>query len=89
MARNQSEHVFTALGDSKFNIAIYSGFLFGIFLFGLMRAILFFKVAVDAAEILHRRMFISIIRSRLIFFDSNPVGEYALNQDESTTSYYY
>ncbi|XP_052777823.1 ATP-binding cassette sub-family C member 4-like [Mya arenaria] len=60
--------------DTNFNIAVFGGILGAVFLFGILRALMFFKVAVDASQTLHKTMFNSILRSHMQFFDNNPVG---------------
>ncbi|GFN81901.1 ATP-binding cassette subfamily c member 4, partial [Plakobranchus ocellatus] len=40
----------------------------------LSRALLFFKFAVDASKNLHNQMFARLLRTKIIFFDINPVG---------------
>lgn len=67
--------------DTGFNVAVFSGIIGSVFLFGLLRALMFFKVAVDASQSLHNTMFASILRSHIGFFDTNPVGEYSLIYD--------
>ncbi|KAL4220738.1 Multidrug resistance-associated protein 4 [Mactra antiquata] len=60
--------------DTHYNVAVFSGIIGSVFLFGLLRALMFFKVTVDASQHLHNRMFASILRSHIGFFDTNPVG---------------
>ncbi|KAK7478989.1 hypothetical protein BaRGS_00029750 [Batillaria attramentaria] len=60
--------------DSHRNIYIFTGIIAGVFIFGMVRALLFFKVAVDASQKLHNTMFTRILRSPIGFFDTNPVG---------------
>lgn len=60
--------------DSEFNIIIYSSIIGAVFLFGLARALLFFRICIDASQNLHNRMFDRILRSPVSFFDTNPVG---------------
>ncbi|CAL1541619.1 unnamed protein product [Lymnaea stagnalis] len=60
--------------DSYFNIYVFTGIILAVFLFGLARALLFFKIAVDASQTLHNMMFQRILRSPIQFFDNNPVG---------------
>ncbi|XP_059156862.1 ATP-binding cassette sub-family C member 4-like isoform X7 [Physella acuta] len=60
--------------DSHFNIYVFTGIILAVFLFGLARALLFFKIAVDASQKLHNMMFTRILRSPISFFDTNPVG---------------
>lgn len=61
--------------DVHMNVYIFSGIIGAVFLFGLLRALMFFKVAVDASMNLHNRMFNFILRAPITFFDTNPVGE--------------
>ncbi|XP_060582248.1 ATP-binding cassette sub-family C member 4-like isoform X3 [Ruditapes philippinarum] len=60
--------------DTHFNVAVFSGLIASVFLLGLLRALMFFKVAVDASQALHNTMFAAILRSHIGFFDTNPVG---------------
>ncbi|XP_041354291.1 ATP-binding cassette sub-family C member 4-like [Gigantopelta aegis] len=60
--------------DSNTNLYIFSGIVGSVFLFGLLRALLFFKIAIDASQKLHNRMFTNILRAPVVFFDANPVG---------------
>ncbi|GFN98107.1 multidrug resistance-associated protein 4 [Plakobranchus ocellatus] len=60
--------------DSSFNVSIFSAIILAVFVFGLARALLFFKIAVDAAQSLHNTMFSRILRANISFFDTNPVG---------------
>ena len=73
--RNISKNTTITLNNSNFHLAIYSGLLAGILVFGLLRAFLFFQVTVKAGETLHNTMFNSLIRARISFFDTNPVGK--------------
>uniref|UniRef100_A0A8C9WP25 Multidrug resistance-associated protein 4 n=1 Tax=Scleropages formosus TaxID=113540 RepID=A0A8C9WP25_SCLFO len=43
-------------------------------IFGFLRSLLFFNVLVNSAQTLHNRMFTSILRTPVRFFDINPVG---------------
>lgn len=61
--------------DTITNVSIFSGIIGAVFLFGLLRALLFFKVAINASQILHNRMFARILRTPISFFDTNPVGK--------------
>lgn len=62
--------------DSFLNVYIYIGLVGGAFLLGLCRTVLFFWICTSASVVLHNRMFSSIIRSPMTFFDNNPIGEY-------------
>ncbi|XP_055867950.1 ATP-binding cassette sub-family C member 4-like isoform X5 [Biomphalaria glabrata] len=71
---NFSSNITIPYVDSHFNIYVFTGIILAVFLFGLARALLFFKIAVDASQTLHNMMFARILRSPISFFDSNPVG---------------
>lgn len=43
-----------------------------VFSFG--RALLFYFICVNASRILHNRMFGAVLNTKILFFDSNPVG---------------
>ncbi|KAL3847448.1 hypothetical protein ACJMK2_018354 [Sinanodonta woodiana] len=58
--------------DTHLNIGVFSGIIGSVFFFGLLRALIFFKVAVDASKTLHNQMFEKILRTQIGFFDSNP-----------------
>ncbi|GFS18862.1 multidrug resistance-associated protein 4 [Elysia marginata] len=60
--------------DSYFNVYVFTGIIVAVFVFGLARALLFFKIAVDAARNLHNSMFSRVLRANISFFDNNPVG---------------
>ncbi|XP_033761066.1 multidrug resistance-associated protein 4-like isoform X2 [Pecten maximus] len=60
--------------DTHQNIYIFSGIIGAVFLFGILRALMFFKVAVDASMNLHNGMFNRLLRVPIMFFDTNPVG---------------
>ena len=64
--------------DTHENVYIFTGIIVAVFLFGLLRALMFFKVAVDASMNMHNKMFTSILRSPISFFDTNPVGKSSL-----------
>ncbi|XP_021376611.1 multidrug resistance-associated protein 4-like isoform X5 [Mizuhopecten yessoensis] len=60
--------------DTHQNIYIFTGIIVAVFLFGILRALMFFKVAVDASMNLHNGMFNRLLRVPIAFFDTNPVG---------------
>ena len=61
--------------DSYTNIGVFAAIILAVFIFGLLRALLFFKIAVTASQNLHNDMFTRILRSPTSFFDNNPVGK--------------
>ncbi|KAH9505171.1 Multidrug resistance-associated protein 4 [Bulinus truncatus] len=74
LSGNFSSNITVPYVDSYFNIYVFTGIILAVFLFGLARALLFFKIAVDASQKLHNMMFSRILRSPISFFDTNPVG---------------
>lgn len=60
------------------NITIYVGLVAVCIMLSLVRALLFFHILINASQHLHNRMFASILRAPIYFFDSNPVGELKL-----------
>ncbi|KAK3702318.1 hypothetical protein RRG08_008706 [Elysia crispata] len=60
--------------DTYQNLYIYTGIIAALFVSALVRAFLFFRLAVVAGETLHNNMFSRILRTVMGFFDTNPVG---------------
>ena len=54
---------------------IYSGLVGATFVLSVTRSVLFYYVCVNAARILHNRMFGAVLRAPIRFFDINPIGE--------------
>lgn len=55
-------------------IAIYGGITFSVVFFVFTRGIASFLICLAAARHLHNNMFKTILRSPVLFFDTNPVG---------------
>ena len=55
-------------------IGIYSSIVGGAVTIVALRAILTFLICLAAARNLHDKMFRSILRAPILFFDTNPVG---------------
>ncbi|KHJ86493.1 ABC transporter, ATP-binding protein, partial [Oesophagostomum dentatum] len=60
--------------DTPFYSTVYGVSLVILFLSGLIKAMIFVKVSLNAASRLHNNMFSSIIRGTIGFFDSTPTG---------------
>ncbi len=54
-------------------IAIYAGITGFAIITNFARAILFYLVCVNASKVLHNRMFTSVLRAPIYFFDTNPI----------------
>ncbi|XP_077055732.1 ATP-binding cassette sub-family C member 4 [Siphateles boraxobius] len=57
-----------------FYLGIYAGLTGATIIFGFMRGLIMFNCLVRSAETLHSRMFNSILKTPVRFFDINPIG---------------
>jgi len=57
-------------------IAIYGGIVGGSISIVILRAVLAFVICLAAARNLHNKMFKSVLRTPILFFDTNPVGKH-------------
>jgi ATP-binding cassette subfamily C (CFTR/MRP) protein 4 len=55
-------------------IEIYFALVCGAVIFATVRSVFFFYVCVHSAQVLHNRMFASVLRAPVRFFDTNPIG---------------
>uniref|UniRef100_A0A8C8M172 Multidrug resistance-associated protein 4 n=1 Tax=Oncorhynchus tshawytscha TaxID=74940 RepID=A0A8C8M172_ONCTS len=62
------------LQDWWLSPSLCSGLTLASVIFGFVRSLLMFNVLVKAAQSLHNRMFISLLRTPVRFFDINPIG---------------
>ncbi|XP_073318323.1 ATP-binding cassette sub-family C member 4-like [Pagrus major] len=58
----------------NFYLGIYGGLTLATIIFGFIRNLLFFHVLVRCAQSLHNRMFNTILKTPVRFFDINPIG---------------
>ncbi|XP_022257889.1 multidrug resistance-associated protein 4-like isoform X2 [Limulus polyphemus] len=56
------------------NIYIYSGIVGGLFIFSLLQTTVFYIMCMRSSIGLHNKMFGSIVRAPISFFDNNPLG---------------
>ncbi|XP_029892333.1 ATP-binding cassette sub-family C member 4 isoform X4 [Aquila chrysaetos chrysaetos] len=66
---NETEHL-----DLNFYLGIYAGLTVATILFGIVRSLLVFQVLVNSGQTLHNKMFQSILKAPVLFFDRNPIG---------------
>jgi len=59
----------------SFPAEIYSGLVGTASILSVTRSVLFFYVCVNAAKILHNRMFGAVLRAPIRFFDTSPIGK--------------
>ncbi|XP_049919631.1 ATP-binding cassette sub-family C member 4-like [Epinephelus moara] len=64
----------TAELDRDFYLGVYGGLTAATIIFGFIRNISLFHVLVRCTQTLHNRMFNSILRTHVRFFDINPIG---------------
>lgn len=67
-------------------IGIFGGLLGSVWIFSIARSVLFYVLMLRAARILHNKMFMSVLRSPVLFFDTNPVGR-VLNRFSKDTGF--
>ncbi|XP_053420094.1 ATP-binding cassette sub-family C member 4 isoform X2 [Nycticebus coucang] len=60
--------------DVNWYLGIYSGLTVATVLFGIARSLLSFYVLVNSSQTLHNRMFESVLKAPVLFFDRNPIG---------------
>ncbi|XP_043846485.1 ATP-binding cassette sub-family C member 4 [Dromiciops gliroides] len=60
--------------DLNWYLGTYAGLTAATVLFGIIRCLLVFYVLVNASQTLHNKMFESILKAPVLFFDRNPIG---------------
>ncbi|KAJ7402776.1 hypothetical protein BTVI_83468 [Pitangus sulphuratus] len=60
--------------DLNFYLGIYAGLTVATILFGIIRSLLVFQVLVNSGQNLHNKMFQSILKAPVLFFDRNPIA---------------
>ena len=73
---NNDSTVSTCALSNNERIGIYSGLVSSVWISCLLRSFLFYALSLRAARTLHNRMFSSVIRGPVLFFDTNPIGRY-------------
>ena len=61
-----------------YDLGIYALLTIMLIVLGLVRAIVFFKIMIDTANGVHLKMFSSLMRAPLFFFDTNSAGMFIL-----------
>ena len=80
---NRTTQALCSLGVEE-RVGVYGGLLVSLVIVNIARIIAFFIVCVNASRVLHNRMFASILRAPVHFFDTNPVGR-VLNRFSNDT----
>ncbi|XP_061486083.1 ATP-binding cassette sub-family C member 4 isoform X2 [Rhineura floridana] len=60
--------------DLDWYLGMYGGLTLVTILFSILRSLLMFQVLVNAAQTLHNKMFQSILKAPVLFFDTNTIG---------------
>lgn len=58
------------------HVFLISGLTVATILFGIIRSLLVFQVLVNSGQTLHNKMFQSILKAPVLFFDRNPIGKF-------------
>ena len=66
-------------GHPYFHVAVYSGLIGGVFILELIKALFFFKIAVDSSRNLHDTMLTKVLRTNIAFFATNTSGRVFFN----------
>ncbi|XP_058040750.1 ATP-binding cassette sub-family C member 4 [Ahaetulla prasina] len=60
--------------DLPWYLGMYAGLTVATILFSILRSLIMFHILVNAARTLHDKMFQSVLRTPVLFFDRNPIG---------------
>lgn len=74
-ASDLSESLTCSLSDTERAIT-YAVLIASCVALNLLRGALFYLVCINASRVLHNRMFATILRVPVLFFDNNPSGNY-------------
>uniref|UniRef100_A0A670I6L0 ATP binding cassette subfamily C member 4 n=1 Tax=Podarcis muralis TaxID=64176 RepID=A0A670I6L0_PODMU len=72
--KGSTENNVTKTLDLGWYLGMYGGLTVAAIVFTILRSLLMFQVLVNAAQTLHNKMFQSILRAPVLFFDVNPIG---------------
>ena len=65
----------TCVFNTDQRIYIYSGITLFAVIMSFVRSMSLYYVCVNSARVLHNRMFNAVLRSPVLFFDTNPIGQ--------------
>ena len=60
--------------NNQYYLAVYGGLVIVCLSLTIARSLLFFSVTVNSSKNLHDRMFDAILKTKIYFFDTNPLG---------------
>ncbi len=67
--------------DTITGVYVYTILIVGVFIFSMIRTVHFFLLSLYASIKLHDNMFKVVIRTPLLFFDQNPVGNIIIHSN--------
>ncbi len=78
----------TCLLSTQERIATFAGTLVGVLVLNFLKTFLFFTICINASRVLHNRMFGQVLRTPMVFFDTNPIGMIVCHQKGLYTFFY-
>ena len=75
--QNTSSSTICALSERE-RIGIYGGLNVALMFLNFLRGALLYFICVNASRVLHNRLFASVLRAPILFFDNNPSGRLPL-----------
>ena len=75
-AEEMESNSLTCSLSNNSRLIVYSVLIISSILLNILRGILFYLVCNNAARVLHNRMFETILRTPVLFYDTNPSGEH-------------
>ena len=76
--QNSSDLSITCALNEQQRIGTYGGLTVGLIFLNLLRGVLLYIICVNASRVLHNRLFASVLRAPVLFFDNNPSGKLQL-----------
>ena len=76
--QNSSDLSVTCALNEQQRIGTYGGLTVGLIFLNLLRGVLLYIICVNASRVLHNRLFASVLRAPVLFFDNNPSGKLQL-----------
>ncbi|XP_048515444.1 ATP-binding cassette sub-family C member 4-like isoform X2 [Athalia rosae] len=72
--KNSEDSSYLGILSTNAYMYIYTGILVALFILAITRSLIFYKNCMRSSQSLHDRMFRSLIRTSMRFFDTNPSG---------------
>jgi ATP-binding cassette subfamily C (CFTR/MRP) protein 4 len=75
--QQNSSSITCALNEQQ-RIGTYGGLTAGLVFLNFLRGALLYFICINASRVLHNRLFSSVLRVPILFFDNNPSGKLLL-----------